>query len=450
MAYRSDVGIACGKAVYEKLMECKGYPPHKVYVRPNGTYVLSWEGIVWNEYPFRKETREILDVLDAMDEHDFKEGPLEENILYIYKLLRVGYDDGDIEERSNIWKNNGVSCGIELFYDTVVCIPDDATELNLSGAGPNSFRRQDPEAETREKKLAECVFELTLIANSMIGGLDGRTKDALDYKDVFNEVYDLAREFEFGKDGEHPYEDEGEFLTDIQEFGEKRLGEYFGIKTVPEAGTHESDMAKTARMIKAAREAGTLDEQLPSGTNIPFTFKNGEQNSFDVGRDERHTYLILHDLMKDLYPMNRNPKKTGGWAACDMREHVKKIYDMLPDEFREILIPLQAKQFIRGKEVGFEDMAFLLSATNIFGDDPASQKTEADCGESQIDIFAEPRNRLKFQAGEIRSSWWLRSTSSGHGNLFVFVYDGDGNGYFDHAAWNGGVLVGFCIESRDL
>ena len=76
------------------------------------------------------------------------------------------------------------------------------------------------------KKFAEAIFDLTLIAHFLYPD-DGRE---IDSRDVFEEVYDLAREFEFGGKDAPPgyeYEDTGNYLDDIEEFGTKRLGEFF-------------------------------------------------------------------------------------------------------------------------------------------------------------------------------------------------------------------------------
>ena len=51
--------------------------------------------------------------------------------------------------------------------------------------------------------------------------------------------------------------------------------------------------------LKTLSEAGKLDEVLKSGDNIPVTLKNGEEVSFDVGRDEGgKVYFIMHDCLK--------------------------------------------------------------------------------------------------------------------------------------------------------
>ena len=85
--------------------------------------------------------------------------------------------------------------------------------------------------DENSKKFAEVVFDLTLIARYIFTEMLPDSRE-IDSRDVFDEIYDLAREFEFGgKDAppDYEYEDDGNYLNDIEEFGMKRLGEYFGL-----------------------------------------------------------------------------------------------------------------------------------------------------------------------------------------------------------------------------
>ena len=48
--------------------------------------------------------------------------------------------------------------------------------------------------------------------------------------------------------------------------------------------------------LKALSEAGKLSDVLKSGDNIPVTLKNGEEVSFDVGKDVHHVALGEHPI----------------------------------------------------------------------------------------------------------------------------------------------------------
>ena len=195
--------------------------------------------------------------------------------------------------------------------------------------------------------------------------------------------------------------------------------------------------------IVRARENGTLGEMLPSGTEFPVTFANGEKNILVVCRDRGHTYLFTKYIMAEPFAMNDDWTNEGGWPACRMRKHVRGIYDMLPEDIRKVIVPMHIKQLARGTAVECDDMAFLLSVTNVFGTniwDP-----ETDCNDTQIDIFREASHRKRHLGASSASWWWLRSANHDYG--FTGVGSGGGN-YTNTACSEGGVVVGFCIEDR--
>jgi hypothetical protein len=193
-----------------------------------------------------------------------------------------------------------------------------------------------------------------------------------------------------------------------------------------------------------AREHGALDKLLPSGTEFPVQFSNGEWNVLVVCRDRDHTYLVMKYLMAKLFAMNGDLTSKGGWPACGMRKHVQKIYDMLPEDIKKAVIPLHIKQLRPAQAVECDDRAFLLSATNVFGTntwDPL-----VDYADTQIDIFRYPTAKIKGRLGSSSASWWwLRSANDYNGFNGV---NSDGSDHCGDAYYDGGVVVGFCIESR--
>ena len=211
-----------------------------------------------------------------------------------------------------------------------------------------------------------------------------------------------------------------------------------------QGGLKLEDTPFPADKIIKAREAGTLGDMLPSGTEFPVTFANGEKNILVVCRDRNHTYLVTKYIMAKTIAMNKKCTNKGGWPACRMRKHVQGIYDMLPEDIRKVIVPMHIKQLARGTAVECDDMAFLLSATNVFGAniwDPS-----ADCADTKIDIFREASHREKGRLGASSASWWwLRSAN--YSNSFSGVSSG-GSYNLGDASSEGGVTVGFCIEER--
>ena len=196
--------------------------------------------------------------------------------------------------------------------------------------------------------------------------------------------------------------------------------------------------------IIQARENGTLDKLLPSGTEFPVRFANGEWNVLVVCRDRDHTYLVTKYLMTEFFTMNNSMTNEGGWPASDMRKHVQEIYGMLPKDVHKAVIPMHIRQLTQGTAVECDDMAFLLSTTNVFGIniwDPS-----ADCDDTQIDIFREASHRKKGRLGASSASWWWLRSANGNINFTSVTTSGDWTGNFANDA--NGVVVGFCIESR--
>ena len=248
---------------------------------------------------------------------------------------------------------------------------------------------------------------------------------------------------------------EVEAFGKIAEDGDKCVTDKIGIVrelTRPEVfeimyaqrGLDFKDSPFPADEIIKARKIGTLGEILPSGTEFTMRFSNGERNILVVGRDKSHTYLITKYLMAEPFAMNEDWTNKGGWPACRMRKHVQGIYDMLPEDVRKVIIPMHIRQTAQDKVAECDDQAFLLSAVNVFGND--AWAPEADCDDSQIDIFKEPSTRAKRRLGASSASWWwLRSAN--HYNSFYSVST-DGSFSSNFAYFEGGVAVGFCIETR--
>ena len=196
--------------------------------------------------------------------------------------------------------------------------------------------------------------------------------------------------------------------------------------------------------IVKAREAGTLGDMLPSGTEFPVTFTNGEKNILVVCRDRDHTYLVTKYLMAEPFVMDDDWSYEGSWADCRMRMHVYHIHTMLPEDIRKVIIPIYIQQTAPVEFFKCNNWAFLLSAVNVFGEEACCP--EVDYEDSQIDIFQKPVNRMKRRLGASGASWWwLRSA---HDNNFYARVCADGSTDVCFAGNEGGVTVGFCIEER--
>ena len=87
-----------------------------------------------------------------------------------------------------------------------------------------------------DKRFCECVFNLTHTAEELMreagwtGQEDYHFPKRLDSRDLFEEIYRLAAEFEYGEDGSLTYYDEGNYLRDIEAFGQEKLRKYLGLE----------------------------------------------------------------------------------------------------------------------------------------------------------------------------------------------------------------------------
>ena len=211
-------------------------------------------------------------------------------------------------------------------------------------------------------------------------------------------------------------------------------------------GLELKDLSFPADEIIKARKSGKLDDLLPSGTEFPVQFANGERNVLVVCRDRDHTYLVAKYLMAEPFAMNGIWTNEGGWPACRMREHVQSIYDMLPEDIRKVIVPMHIRQTTQGEVVECDDLAFLLSTVNVFGNDAWAPET--DCDDSQIDIFRETAVRIKKIPGASSASWWWLRSARDDSNFYYVNTDGSTGDYF--AYFEGGVAVGFCIENQKI
>lgn len=197
--------------------------------------------------------------------------------------------------------------------------------------------------------------------------------------------------------------------------------------------------------LKDAADAGALEDVLKSGDRIPVALKDGREILLDVGRDGGGKfYFICHDCIAEC-TMNREGTNKGGWRDSDARALLNtEVLSLFPDDIQAVMRPTKITQTLRGETLETEDKLFLLSATQVFGG-ANRWYCESDLNDSQIDIFASERNRVKEWGNEGAWYWWLRSPYAGNSYIFCTVYTGGtvGSGGAD---FSNGVAPAFCIE----
>lgn len=183
---------------------------------------------------------------------------------------------------------------------------------------------------------------------------------------------------------------------------------------------------------------------LKSGDKIPITLKNGEDAVLVIGHDQNgKAYFVFEDCINEEHYMNESWTNKGGWEASDMRKWLNSyVYDLLPDEIQKVIVPTTITQIIDKKRSESENNLFLLSKTQVFGKGDYSKFEPED---TQIDIFAAEKSRVKERGDHGTWFWWLGSPYDGSANRFCSVGNSGGAG-FSNAGISRGVAPSFCIS----
>ena len=196
--------------------------------------------------------------------------------------------------------------------------------------------------------------------------------------------------------------------------------------------------------LKNAADNGTIKEVLSSGDQIPVTLKDGREIILDVGRDSSGKYyFVCHDCIAEC-TMNRKYTNKGGWRDSDARAFLNtEALSLFPDDIQAVMRPTKITQVRRDETLETEDKLFLLSRTQVFGED--EQYVKQDSGDSQIDIFRIDHDRVKELDDRGNWFWWLRSAVSGDSASLCCVY-GDGSAHNYFSGYSCGLAPAFCIE----
>lgn len=155
-------------------------------------------------------------------------------------------------------------------------------------------------------------------------------------------------------------------------------------------------------------------------------------------------YFVFEDCVAEPHYMNESYTNKGGWAASDMRRHLREdIFPLLPDGLQVVIASTRIVQIVGGERVECEDKLFLLSKTQVFGNGPWSANEPED---SHLDIFKRERERerVKERAGWGTELWWLRSPEASGSVAFAYV-SGYGASGSNGASSSYGVAPGFCL-----
>lgn len=210
---------------------------------------------------------------------------------------------------------------------------------------------------------------------------------------------------------------------------------------IQRTSTDRSSWTEIAEMIRS----GYGQKYLAIGDRVGFKAKDGTEMMMELAAFnpywENSAAFVSLDCYPDDRPMNERNTNTGGWNKSVMKQKtMKTLYENLPDDLQQIIIPRKIIQRIGREEFSSEDnYLWIPSLTEMRKETPY----ESDIGDVHFPLFCDYKSRVKQHNG---NTWWywLRSpTASLSANFYcVTSY---GASYSSNASTSSGVCFGFCI-----
>ena len=157
------------------------------------------------------------------------------------------------------------------------------------------------------------------------------------------------------------------------------------------------------------------------GDSISCTLKNGKDVNFIITAinpyQPNQVAFEFADLLPDTKVMNNRNTNRGGWAMSAMKEYMKEVFALLPDDLQKVITPRVIKQKLSdGTENMSDDNYLWLRSVTESG-----RQYEADIGDVVFPYFTGQRSRVK-ELGDETMWYWLRSPYVGGTTNFWFVY----------------------------
>ena len=176
--------------------------------------------------------------------------------------------------------------------------------------------------------------------------------------------------------------------------------------------------------IKAAKKEGKLDKFVSPFDEIDVPLEPSGYVTVVCAYSNPNTARFVFKDCWDEGVMNEETTTNGGYYKSKGREHV--LVDILPkisQEWREIFKPRRIVEKINGERIEYEDLMWLLSATDVFG--PSPDGYWKDIGYSvQLPIFKRERGRVKECVDEGTYPYWTRSVDATSSSSFRLVLTG--------------------------
>lgn len=165
------------------------------------------------------------------------------------------------------------------------------------------------------------------------------------------------------------------------------------------------------------------------GDSISCTLKNGKDVNFIITAinpyQPNQVAFEFADLLPDTKVMNNRNTNRGGWAMSAMKEYMKEVFALLPDDLQKVIVPRKITQKLSdGSQNSSEDNYLWLRSITESG-----RQYEADIGDVPFPYFTGWQSRVKSPLGDETYYYWLRSPYVGNTTNFwnVHYYGSVGN-----------------------
>ena len=166
------------------------------------------------------------------------------------------------------------------------------------------------------------------------------------------------------------------------------------------------------------------------GDSISCTLKNGKDVNFIITAinpyQPNQVAFEFESLLPDTKVMNSRNTNRGGWAKSEMKEYMKEVFALLPDDLQKVITPRVIKQKLSdGTENMSDDNYLWLRSLTESG-----RQYDADIGDVAFPYFTGWQSRVK-SLGDETYYYWLRSPYIGNTAYFWLVSYFGGVNYND-------------------
>ena len=172
------------------------------------------------------------------------------------------------------------------------------------------------------------------------------------------------------------------------------------------------------------------------GDTISCTLKNGKDVNFIITAinpyQPNQVAFEFESLLPDTKVMNTRNTNRGGWAKSEMKEYMKEVFALLPDDLQKVITPRVIKQKLSdGTENMSDDNYLWLRSLTESG-----RQYDADIGDVAFPFFTGEKSRVKELEGNGTYYYWLRSPHIGSAAYFWGVNGIGGVNFYYYGASN--------------